>query len=83
MAGIMNMFFGPLSKESCFYFYALSIIFGVSFIFIAISIFIFIVKKHDKMDMKLWFNLILMLINSFLIYFVNRLLYSMCSRSLK
>ena len=83
MANFMNMFFGPLSKEACLYFYFLSVLFGISFVFVAITVFIFILQNHKKMDMKLSFNLVLLLINVFLVYFVNRLLYSMCSRSLK
>ena len=83
MANFMNMFFGPLSKEACLYFYFLSILFGISFVFVAITVFIFILQNHKKMDMKLGFNLVLLLINVFLVYFVNRLLYSMCSRSLR
>ena len=82
MAGLMNYFFGPLSSEACLYFYFLSVIFGLSFIFVAISSLIFIVKKYDKVDMKMGFNIALLLINVFLVYFVNRLLYSMCSKSL-
>ena len=82
MANLMNYFFGALSSEACLYFYVLSIVFGLSFIFVAISSFIFIVKKYDKFDMKLGFNIVLLLTNVFLVYFVNRLLYSMCSKSL-
>jgi len=78
----MNTFFGPLNKESCLYFYFASIIFGVIFLFIALGIFFYIIRIGNKMDIKIGFNLILMLINAFLVYFVNRLLYSMCSRSL-
>ena len=82
MANIMNTFFGPLNKESCLYFYFLSIIFGVIFLFIALGIFFYIIRIGNKMDIKTGLNLLLMLINAFLVYFVNRLLYSMCSRSL-
>ena len=83
MADFMNMFFGPLSKEACLYFYFFSVLFGISFVFVSITVFIFILQNHKKMDMRLCFNLVLLLINVFLVYFVNRLLYSMCSRSLK
>ena len=82
MANIMNMFFGPLNKDACLYFYFLSILFGISFIFIALSIFLYIIKNYSKMDLKVGFNLVLLLINAFLVYFVNRLLYTMCSKSI-
>lgn len=82
MAGFMNLFFGPLNKDACLYFYFLSVIFGLSFLFVAVSVFLYILKMNSKMDMKTGFNLTLLLINVFLVYFVNRLLYSMCSKSL-
>lgn len=83
MSNLMNTFFGPLNKKSCFYFYFLSIVFGVSFVLLAIGTIMVIIKDYKKIDLKMSFNLILLLINSFLVYFVNRLLYSMCVKSLK
>ena len=82
MANLMNFFFGPLNKEYCLYFYVLSIIFGITFLLLVIGVLIVIIKDYKKIDLKIGFNLILLLINAFLVYFVNRLLYSMCSRSL-
>ena len=83
MANLMNFFFGPLNKEYCLYFYVLSIIFGITFLLLAIGVLIAIIKDYKKIDLKIGFNLILLLINAFLVYFVNRLLYSMCSKSLR
>jgi len=83
MANLMNFFFGPLNKEYCLYFYFLSIFFGIIFLLLAVGVVIAIIKDYKKMDWKIGFNFILLLINAFLVYFVNRLLYSMCSKSLK
>jgi hypothetical protein len=82
MGKFMNLFFGPLNKDACLYFYFLSVIFGLSFAFVAITVSFYIIKNSSKIDMKIGFNLVLLLINVFLVYFVNRLLYSMCSKSL-
>jgi len=83
MSNFINYFFGPLNKEYCFYFYFLSIVFGLSFVLLAIGTLMAVIKDYKKLDLKIMFNLILLLINAFLVYFVNRLLYSMCSKSLK
>jgi hypothetical protein len=78
----MKTFFGPLDKEYCLYFYYLSILFAIVFVLIAFGVFISVFKGYKKMDFKIALNLLMLLINSFLIYFVNRLLYSMCIKSL-
>ena len=57
------------------FFYFLSVLFGISFLFVAITVFIYILQNHKKMDLKLGFNLVLLMLNVFLVYFVNRLLY--------
>ncbi len=77
----MDKFFGPLSKEYCFYFYALSVIFGVFFVFTAISILYKIVTNFKKIDIEIIIPIV-GLINMFLAYLVNRLLYTMCIRSI-
>ena len=83
MSNFINYFFGPLNKEYCFYFYFLSIVFGLAFVLLAIGTLMAVIKDYKKLDLKIMFNLILLLINAFLVYFVNRLLYSMCSKSLQ
>ena len=78
MNNLMNSYFGPLGQEYCVYFYALSIIFGVTFVFSAISIASFIVMHHKKVDVMFIVNSALVLFNSFLAYLANRLLHTMC-----
>ncbi len=80
MASLMNFFFGPLSKQYCLYFYFLSVIFGVLFVFLSFGLLASVIKNYKKMDFIMGFHFILALINAFLVYFVNRLLYSMCVR---
>jgi len=78
----MDAYFGPLGKEYCVYFYALSIIFGVTFVLSAISIGSFIVMHHKKVDAMFIANSVLILFNSFLAYLSNRLLNTMCVKTL-
>jgi hypothetical protein len=77
----MDKFFGPLSKEYCLYFYALSVIFGVLFVFTGISILYKIITNFKKIDIEIIVPIV-GLINMFLVYLVNRLLYTMCIRSI-
>ena len=82
MNNFMNSYFGPLGQEYCVYFYALSIIFGVTFVFSAISIASFIVLHHKKVDVMFIVNSALVLFNSFLAYLANRLLHTMCVKTI-
>lgn len=82
MADFMTNYFGPLDKSSCVYFLIISVIF---FILLVIAIFgqiFWIVKNFKKVDFKMLTGGIVMLFNIFLAYFVNRLLYTMCTKSL-
>jgi len=78
----MDAYFGPLGKEYCVYFYVLSIIFGVTFVLSAISIGSFIVMHSKKVDSMFVANSFLILFNTFLAYLSNRLLNTMCVKTL-
>jgi len=82
MDSFMNTYFGPLSRDYCVYFYALSIIFGVIFVFSLISIVYFAVMHMKKINVMFVVNAVLVLFNSFLGYLVNRLLHTMCVKSI-
>jgi hypothetical protein len=74
----MTNYFGPLSKEYCLYFYILSIL---SFIFFVVGLFSFVViiiKKYKSLESTFYMNNIFTLFNILIIYFVNRLLHTMC-----
>ena len=82
MSGLMNTFFGPLSKDSCLYFLILSM---VSFFFLVVMLFsgvIFLIKKGKNFNTNIAFSGIMLFLNLFLSYFINRLLYTMCNKSL-
>jgi len=78
MSNFMTNYFGPLSKEYCLYFYILSIL---SFIFFVVGLFSFVViiiKKYKSLESTFYMNNIFTLFNILIIYFVNRLLHTMC-----
>lgn len=82
MDGFMNTYFGPLGKEYCIYFYVLSIIFGLTFVFSAISIASVIVMNRKKVDTMFVINSFFILFNTFLAYLANRIMNTMCVKSL-
>lgn len=66
--------FSPLSHKYCDYFYFLSVIFFVLFLFAAVTCFM---SLFEKKSVKLTDALVLMS-QPLLLYFINRLYYSMC-----
>ena len=82
----MNMYFGPLSKKYCVYFYYLSIFFFLMYVITLIGAISFIVKNYKdfaKINLSYVINLVMVLINMLLSYFVNRLLHTMCVNSIQ
>ena len=76
-----NYLFGPLNAEFCNYFYALSVINYIMFIFIIISLIMTLLFRRKSVDkenmMALGFGALLYGI----LYFQNRLLHSMCVKT--
>jgi len=79
---MFEKYFTPLDKGSCVYFLITTAIFFVLLIIILVSEIFFAIKNYDKLNFKIISNGILLLFQIFLAYFVNRLLYSMCNKSL-
>ena len=74
--------YGPLDKQACVYFSALTIFFFIALVFALLTELFFVIKNYKNITGRQVVNGILILFNVFLAYFVNRLLYNMCSRSL-
>ena len=75
MDKINEIFLSPLSKEYCAYFYFMTVILFVILIMALITTIATIMKSKKKV------NYLLLMSNIFslaLVYFQNRLLYSMC-----
>ena len=82
MNTFMYNYFGPLPREYCVYFYFLSIMFGIMFVFSAVSIAYFMVMHFKIVNTMFVSNSLLVLINTFLAYIANRLLHTMCVKSI-
>ena len=82
MTSFMDQYFGPLPREYCVYFYALSIVFGIMFAMSAVSIAYFMITHIKKVNLMFIVNSVLILLNSFLAYLANRLLHTMCVKSI-
>ncbi len=81
MNSFMDKYFGPLPREYCVYFYALSVLFGVMFAFSVVSMLYFMVMHMKRVNMMFIANSFFMILNTFLAYLVNRLLHTMCVKS--
>ena len=79
----MTTYFGPLSREYCAYFYFMSILFFVFFVLSIIGVFSAVIMKGKKMDFMFFVNSFMLILNTLLAYFVNRLLNTMCNGSIK
>lgn len=82
MGDFMNDYFGPLSNESCLYFYVVSVFCGFSFALVLISTILYVIMNFNKVNRIYLSNAIMGSANLFLAYFVNRLLHTMCIRTL-
>jgi len=82
MANFMDQYFGPLPREYCLYFYALSIVFGIMFAISAVSIVYFMITHIKKVNTMFIVNSVFILLNSLLAYLANRLLHTMCVKSI-
>ena len=81
----MNSFkdlFTPLDKKYCDYFYYISIITYCFFIVILLTTLWCLAFETKKINYIFCMNSVSLMISSFLAYFVNRLMYSMCVNSL-
>ncbi len=75
MNKINELFFSPLNKEYCAFFYLMTVIMFVLLIMSMIGVIVIIAKSKKKADYPLLFSNVFTLA---LVYFQNRLLYSMC-----
>ncbi len=79
---MLDSFFAPLNKSSCTYFLITTLLFFVLLILILAYEIFFALSNYNRLTFKMISNGVIIAFNAFLAYFVNRLLYSMCSKSL-
>ncbi len=82
MLEVFAPFFAPLTKGSCVYFLLLSIFFFVVLVFTLFADLFFIIKNFKVLNIRFFQGGALIAFNLFIAYFVNRLLYTMCAKSL-
>ena len=82
MDNFMDTYFGPLGKEYCVYFYALSIIAGITFAISMISVVTYMAMHFSKVNAMFIANSMLVIFNTFLAYIANRLLHTICVKAL-
>jgi hypothetical protein len=78
MNGLIDKLFGPLGKEYCNWFYFLSIFSFIMFVLALLTALSLAVSKKTKNYTVLF----IAVFQPFLLYFVNRLFYSMCVNSI-
>ena len=78
----MTRFFGPLDKGACVYFLIISVLFFISLVILLGAELFYLVKNFGKLKFRNISNGLIILFNIFIAYFVNRLLYTMCNKSL-
>ena len=78
MKNLFDQIVAPVSNEYCYYFYILAVLFFVSFVVSLLKIAVDAVKSFNS------FKLVTLLVplNAFIMYFINRLLYNMCIGSI-
>jgi hypothetical protein len=82
MTDFSSLFFGPLTKDACIYFYFLTLMFFFLLIVIIFAGILFIIKRRKELNFKIALQGVALFCNVFLLYFVNRLLHTMCVKSM-
>ena len=82
MSDFMSNYFGPLNKDSCVYFLIISAIFFLLLVMAIVGNIFWLLKNFKQLNFRILTGAVVMLFNIFLAYFVNRLLYTMCTKSL-
>ena len=80
MSDFMDTVFGPLSGEYCYYFYFLSIF--TFFLFLIVIVGGLYTGLSRGKGMGFYASVIGGSLAYFIVYFVNRLMYSICKKSL-
>ena len=83
MPDMYGMFFSPLNGDSCYYFLIVSMFFFVTLVFALFADVYFIIKHFKKLNLQFIQGGLLIAFNLFIAYFVHRLLFTMCRKSLK
>jgi hypothetical protein len=81
MSNLMTTFFGPVDEIYCTYFLIISMIFLIVFIIMFLAEIRYIMLNYNRLNYKILFSGIAILFNIFIVYFMNRMLYTMCVKT--
>ena len=79
---VLDRIAGPLDKNSCTYFLITTLLFFFILILTLIGEVVYTLLNFKKINRSNFIQGVLILFNIFLAYFVNRLLLTMCRKSL-
>ena len=82
MSDFFTLFFGPLDKSACVYFLIISVLFFISLILLLGSEVLYIINNYSRLNFRTFSSGLIILFNVFIAYFVNRTLYTMCTKTL-
>ena len=82
MSDLFSSIYAPLDKNSCLYFLLLTLIFFFGLIIAFVANIFYLIKNRKEVSFRNITTGLMMLFNIYLAYFVNRLLYTMCVKSL-
>lgn len=82
MFGFLSDYFDPLNKSACVYFLIISVLFFIGLVIVLVNEIYFVVTNFSKLNFRMLSTGFIITFNIWLSYFVNRLLYSMCTKSL-
>lgn len=78
---LYDYLFGPLSQKYCLYFHLVSVYFFVLFVIALMAEMVWVYRNFTKISPRALTSGLIIVFNLFIIYFVNRMLYGMCSAS--
>jgi len=78
----LQTYFGPLPQKYCNYFYFLSLLFGIYFMVLFFTLGGYVLMNFGKIQLPILIQYFFMLISAFIVYFANRLMYTMCINSI-
>jgi hypothetical protein len=82
MTDFFSYYFGPLDKGACVYFLIITVLFFVMLLFAILGEVMYVLRNFKSLNMRMFTAGLLLIFNLFIAYFVNRLLYTMCNKSL-
>lgn len=82
MVQLLDKLFGALGKESCMYFYILSVLSFIMLVFSILAIVVYMFKQRKSMSFMTITHMLVVSINLLIAYFVNRVLHTICTKTL-